>query len=133
MPIIKYQFNFGNVYLTSGGLAQSTTSIFKDSVRCTTREGEQISLPFKGFTSIFRMRQFENVTVHNVKAIKSGNCVFGGGDWHDIKGEHVGICVDGGLYLVLGDRGLPVVDDDYMKPKEREPGQVVYMSEFRGN
>ncbi|MBQ4838822.1 hypothetical protein [Pseudoalteromonas luteoviolacea] len=77
------------------------------------------------------MRQFETVTVHNIKAIKPGDELFGGQRWLELEGVHVGVLVDDGVYLVLGDRGLPVVDDDYKKPKEREPGQVVYMSEFR--
>ncbi|MDK2594225.1 hypothetical protein [Pseudoalteromonas obscura] len=131
MPIVRYQFNFGNVYLTSGGLAQSTRCLCRDSVQCTRGAGQTLSAPFKGFTSIFRHRQFERVTVHNIKAIKAGNDILADGTWQELSGEYLGVLVDGGVYLVLGDRELPVIDDKYEKSQMNGLGHVVDMMEFR--
>ncbi|MBQ4809924.1 hypothetical protein J8M20_01200 [Pseudoalteromonas luteoviolacea] len=102
-------------------------SITGDSVACTMSDGTSQSLKFRGFTSIFRARQFECVTVHNIIGIKNGNALFGDGDWIDVQGDFMGVYIDGYVYLVLDDRGLPVVE----KPKEKPSGQVVSMSEFR--
>ncbi|WP_155734465.1 hypothetical protein [Pseudoalteromonas luteoviolacea] len=132
MPVVKFKFNYGHTYLTSGGLAAKTSCITGDSVACTMADGTSQSLKFRGFTSIFRTRQFECVTVHNIIGIKNGTALFGGGDWVDVQGDFMGVYIDGYVYLVLGDRGLPVVDEKYEKPKEKPPGQVVSMEEFRG-
>ncbi|MDK2597936.1 hypothetical protein [Pseudoalteromonas obscura] len=131
MPVIRFQHNYGHVYLTSGGLAEPTKCITGDSVRCTLPDGTVKSIRFRGFTSIFRTRQFECVTMHGITGIKNGDGLFTGDQFIDVKGDFVGIHVDERVYLVLNDRGLPLIDMDYTAPKEKPPGQVVHMADFR--
>lgn len=128
MPIIRCTFNFGNIYLTSGGLASSTNAICQNSVSCTTRTGEAIRVPFKGFTSIFRMKQFENLTMHNIKAIKAGNCLFSDQPWHELGADYIAVYIDGAVYLVLNGRGHPIIDKEYQKPKPKQTGVLVCLS-----